>query len=394
MKPICYALILGISSALVAIAALYAHMLTAIELWSLVLANPSFVPECNAHLNQDRGRFIFKQVISDEECATVHAALMSQPGVPSSATDWGSKLHDNFRSHFVHDWQGMPFAESARKVIAKVLLLQRKILDDPDNAFLQSHDLTIRSQINLSRPITLFDRLPWAVRTSEVIGELCTGAQNPHADNCSLQINPWTRVQSAQVSCTIKEPRPEFCCLNRTYTAAVFLNAVDAVDGGRFLFWDPETVNLWTLNTGFCHVKPTCGNLVMFPSDVNHIHAVTPVTRGDRGAIMTWYTNREDPDTEKAILTPASEWEHITLPKQRVSYSREVDSAAGVLAPVHPPGYVAPVVGASDDGDTYLPADFQERQWHPEHGNIPEGWDVDANGNLIEWRQVDEEPNV
>ena len=54
-----------------------------------------------------------------------------------------------------------------------------------------------------------------------------------------------------------------------------FLN--DKYDGGDFSFFDGEHV-----------VKKKTGSVVVFTSNFCFPHAVTPVTNGDRHAIITW----------------------------------------------------------------------------------------------------------
>ena len=135
------------------------------------------------------------------------------------------------------------------------------------------------------------------------------GGQQPHADNCSLRFDSPESIQLSTAFCENAEIHRDFCCIDRMYTAAVYLNQPGTVQGGNFLFWDHDAMDLWRLRTGFCHVKPECGTMVVFPSDGNHIHAVSPVLRGERSAIMTWYTNVSDKNTDGAILTPMSEWQ-------------------------------------------------------------------------------------
>ena len=61
----------------------------------------------------------------------------------------------------------------------------------------------------------------------------------------------------------------------RVLSCSFILN--DKYDGGDFSFFDGEHV-----------VKKKTGSVVVFPSNFCFPHAVTPVTNGDRHAIITW----------------------------------------------------------------------------------------------------------
>tara|TARA_R100000988_G_scaffold95340_1_gene61540 strand:+ start:1322 stop:1855 length:534 start_codon:yes stop_codon:yes gene_type:complete len=61
----------------------------------------------------------------------------------------------------------------------------------------------------------------------------------------------------------------------RVLSCSLILN--DNYDGGDFVFFDEEYL-----------IKKKKGSIVMFPSNFCFPHAVTPVSNGDRHAIITW----------------------------------------------------------------------------------------------------------
>ena len=61
----------------------------------------------------------------------------------------------------------------------------------------------------------------------------------------------------------------------RVLTCSFILN--DNYDGGDFVFF-----------SGAYKVPPKSGSAVVFPSNFCYPHAVTPVTNGDRHAVITW----------------------------------------------------------------------------------------------------------
>ena len=62
----------------------------------------------------------------------------------------------------------------------------------------------------------------------------------------------------------------------RVLSCSIILN--DNYEGGDFSFFDGEHI-----------IKKQAGSAVVFPSNFCFPHAVTPVTNGDRHAIITWF---------------------------------------------------------------------------------------------------------
>ncbi len=61
----------------------------------------------------------------------------------------------------------------------------------------------------------------------------------------------------------------------RVLSCSLILN--DNYDGGDFVFFDEEYL-----------IEKKKGSIIMFPSNFCFPHAVTPVSNGDRHAIITW----------------------------------------------------------------------------------------------------------
>ena len=61
----------------------------------------------------------------------------------------------------------------------------------------------------------------------------------------------------------------------RVLSCSLILN--DNYEGGNFVFFDEEYL-----------IEKKKGSVVMFPSNFCFPHAVTPVSNGDRHAIITW----------------------------------------------------------------------------------------------------------
>jgi predicted 2-oxoglutarate/Fe(II)-dependent dioxygenase YbiX len=52
----------------------------------------------------------------------------------------------------------------------------------------------------------------------------------------------------------------------------------DDYEGGNFSFFDGEHV-----------IKTKAGSVLMFPSNFMYPHAITPITRGTRYSMVTWF---------------------------------------------------------------------------------------------------------
>jgi len=371
----CVAIIIAVSAALAAWS-YFVQQLTIMDLWIAVLTQPALAPECNALHMRDRGRLIQHRVLSSQQCAAIQNIQSMHIGHPPKAKDWGHKLFESFTSHYLRDWQHSDGGEAAKEIVASVITLQKALLNDSGNSVLQAHDISLRCNINLSRPITVWDRWSWLWTSNDLVAEFESGSQLPHGDNCSIKIMPSAKASQASLFCSEEKLHHGFCCGARMYTASVYLNQPGEVDGGRFLFWDHDLMDLWRLRTGFCHVKPECGTMVMFPSDGNHIHAVTPVVRGDRSAIMTWYTNDQNTALEDKIQTPFSEWQSAQQHLQQTlkPQESEMDDIAAFLAnePATGPDYRGAV-----------PKGFSDA-WHDAFGYIAHGYEVDVNGQLVQ----------
>jgi predicted 2-oxoglutarate/Fe(II)-dependent dioxygenase YbiX len=63
--------------------------------------------------------------------------------------------------------------------------------------------------------------------------------------------------------------------MSRTLSCSFILN--DNFEGGYFSFFDGEYL-----------IKPIQGSAIVFPSNFCFPHAVTPITKGNRHAIITW----------------------------------------------------------------------------------------------------------
>jgi predicted 2-oxoglutarate/Fe(II)-dependent dioxygenase YbiX len=76
--------------------------------------------------------------------------------------------------------------------------------------------------------------------------------------------------------------------MDRDISIVLYLN--DDFEGGEFEFVHSNEM-----------IKPEAGMLIAFPSDWRHTHRVHPVTRGERWAIVNWYssTPRLIPDRER-----------------------------------------------------------------------------------------------
>jgi len=324
---------------------------------------PYLVPPCDVQQIEARGRALHRNAITPEQCAAVRAVNAQDEGFRWAGNgQWGDKLSHTFRSHTVPGWRHTEDSEAARQVVAHVLQLQRKLLNDPTNTYLQSHDITVRSAVNISSPNKWWQTLPWTAGRSPSVLELLGSAQPPRADYCSLYMHGNAAIHLGEPRCQLTESNEGFCCNDRMCTASVYLNQPGEVDGGRFLFWDHDLMDLWRLRTGFCHVKPECGTMVMFPSDGNHIHAVTPVVRGDRSAIMTWYTNVSHAESDALIRIPINQWHDFQEGHPLVPSEGHIGSGVYTIGPA-----------TSGFGG----------EWHSEHGYLQDGLYVDENGQIV-----------
>lgn len=119
--------------------------------------------------------------------------------------------------------------------------------------------------------------------TNRSADTLAHGMHGHHADNCDYD---W-----ASNTCY----RKEHCCMNRDYTAVLFLND-NGVDhtGGRFVFRHTGLKDECDQGEDdMIPLPPKCGRMVFFSSGGENVHGVETLYSGYRLTMATWYTFSE-----------------------------------------------------------------------------------------------------
>jgi predicted 2-oxoglutarate/Fe(II)-dependent dioxygenase YbiX len=94
---------------------------------------------------------------------------------------------------------------------------------------------------------------------------------------CQLQTDSGYDLLKYDVGCFYKTHTDNAPGVIRTLSCSFTLN--DDYEGGE-----------WEFFNGAMRVKPPKGSAIVFPSNFLYPHAITPVTKGTRLAIVTWFS--------------------------------------------------------------------------------------------------------